>query len=359
MRWGTATWRTVKHGLPALALAVSAAFAAACTASAPHPAGTPAGTASVPGAAVSAAAAPGQASGRIAKITLSPTRPAGPGLLAAATGVIRQRAVALRLRHTSVTVSGAAIVLTGPEPSQSPLASLVAGGTLQLRPVLLSARSAGPAGFGGPHGDARLVDAATMRLFRRLECRPGASGGTVDDGWKAAVDYSPASAPWDEPGSQTVSCDTSGAKYVLGSTVVAGTQVTSAAAAMSSAAGQWVIYLSLDTAAAKAFGALTTRQYAAYDPGAEAGNADDVALDSIAIVFNGDVLAAPQTLGALTAGTFEITGTPPTGFTEAAAAGLAAALATGPLPVGLRVTDIATTASTNASTNASQSGSGD
>jgi hypothetical protein len=354
MRWGAVTRRTVRHGLPALALAVSSAFAAACTASAPHPADTPAGTASVPRAAVSAAAAPGQGSAKFAKITLSPTQPAGPGLLAAATGVIRQRAVVLRLRHTSVTVSDGKIVLTGPELSQSQLASLVAGGTLELRPVLLSAPSAGPAGFGGPHGDARLVDAATMRLFRRLECRPVASGGTVD-GWKAAVGYSPASAPWDEPGSQTVSCDTSGTKYVLGSTVVAGKQVTSAAAALSSAAGQWVVYLSLDTTAAKAFGALTTRQYAAYYPEAQAGNANDVALDSIAIVFNGDVLAAPQTLGALTAGALEITGTPPAGFTEAAATGLAAALATGPLPVGLRVADIATTVLTPAS----QRGSGD
>jgi hypothetical protein len=348
MRWGAVTRRTVKHGLPALALAVSSAFAAACTASAPHPAGIPAGTASVPGAAVSAPAAPGQGSAKIAEITLSPTQPAGPGLLAAATRVIRQRAVVLRLRHTSVTVSDGKIVLTGPAPSQSQLASLVARGTLELRPVLLSAPYAGPAGSGGPNGDAGLVDAATMRLFRRLECRPSASGGTVDDGWKAAVGYSPASAPWDEPGSQTVSCDTSGTKYVLGSTVVAGTQVTSAAA-MSSAAGQWVVYLSLDTAATKAFGALTTRQYAAYYPEAQAGNANDVALDSIAIVFNGDVLAAPQTLGALTAGAFEITGPPPAGFTEAAATGLAAALATGPLPVGLRVADIATTVSTPAS----------
>jgi hypothetical protein len=347
MRWGAVTRRTVKHGLPTLALAVSSAFAAACTTSAPHPAGTPAATPSVPGAALSAAAAPGHGPGKIAKITLSATQPAGPALLAAATRVIRQRAVVLRLRHTSVTVSDGKIVLTGPEPSQSQLASLLAAGTLEQRPVLLSASYAGPAGFGGPHGDARLVDAATMRLFRSLECRPGASGN-VDDGWKAAVGYSPASAPWDEPGSQTVSCDTSGTKYVLGSTVVAGTQVTSAAA-MSSAAGQWVVYLSLDTAATKAFGALTTRQYAAYYPEAQAGNANDVALDSIAIVFNGDVLAAPQTLGALTAGAFEITGPPPAGFTEAAATGLAAALATGPLPVGLRVADIATTVSTPAS----------
>lgn len=355
MRWGAATRRTVKHGLPALGLAVSSAFAAACTASAPHSAGTAVGTASVAGAAVSSAAAPGRGSGKIARITLSPTQPAGPSLLAAAAGVIRLRADVLRLRHTSVTVSDGKIVLTGPEPSQSQLASLVAGGTLELRPVLLSAPYAGPVGFGGPDGDARLVDAATMRLFRRLECKPGASAGTADDSWKAAVGYSPASAPWDELSSRTVSCDTSGTRYVLGSTVVAGTQVTSATAAMSSAAGQWVVYLSLDTAASKAFGALTTRQYAAYDPGAQAGNANDVALDSIAIVFNGDVLAAPQTLGALTAGTFEITGTPPAGFTEAAATGLAAALATGPLPVSLRVADTATTVSTTAR----QSGSGD
>jgi hypothetical protein len=355
MRWGAVTGRTLKHGLPALALAVSSAFAAGCTASAPHPAGTPAGTASVPGAAVSATASPRQGSGKIGKITLSPTQAAGPGLLAAATRVIRRRAVVLRLGHTTVTVADGKIVLTGPEPSQSQLASLVAGGTLELRPVLLSAPYAGPAGFGGPHGDARLVAAAAMRLFRRLECRPGASGGTVNDGWKAAVGYSSAFAPWDEPGRQTVSCDTSGTKYVLGGTVVAGTQVTSAAAAMSSAAGQWVVYLTLDTAAARAFGALTTRQYAAYEPDAQAGNANDVALDSIAIVFNGDVLAAPQTQGALTAGAFEITGTPPAGFTEAAATGLAAALATGPLPVGLRVAGIATTVSAPAS----QLGSGD
>jgi preprotein translocase subunit SecD len=338
MRWDTAIRALVRPCLPALAIGI-ALILTGCTGSAPHAATASAGTASAAGpAGVPRAqlAQPAQQSGKAAEITLRPVHPAEPEVLAATVGVLRQRAALLGLRDMEVSVSGRDIVLSGPEPDQSALASLMAGGMLALRPVLLSA----PYSAAGPNGDALLVSTATRKLFSKLVCRPGPNAGTVDDSWKATVGYSPAAAQWDAPGSQIVSCDASGNKYALASAVVAGPQVASAVAALSSSSDQWLVLVGLDSAATRAFGAFTTRQYAAYYPGMQAGNADDQVLDSIAIVLDGNVLAAPVTDGALTAGQLEITGSPPAGFTQAAARGLAAMLGSGPLPVSLQVASI-------------------
>ncbi len=74
--------------------------------------------------------------------------------------------------------------------------------------------------------------------------------------------------------------------------------------------------------ASGAFGALTTNQYQKYFPGATTADnegiySNDSALDENGIVLDGDVTSAPQTNGALTSGSFEITGPQPNGFSEA------------------------------------------
>ena len=149
------------------------------------------------------AAAPGRGSGKIARITLSPTQPAGPSLLAAAAGVIRLRADVLRLRHTSVTVSDGE-----DRPHRSRAQPVTAREPRGRRDVGTPTGPCSPRRTPDPSGSADRTGMPgwwtppTMRLFRRLECKPGASAGTADDSWKAAVGYSPASAPWDELGSQ-------------------------------------------------------------------------------------------------------------------------------------------------------------
>jgi hypothetical protein len=188
-----------------------------------------------------------------------------------------------------------------------------------IRPVLLvSGRGAATA-----FGDASLVNAATMRLFRELSCEPGPDPVAVDDGWKAALGYT--AAQWNAPGSEVVSCDAAGNKYVLGKAVVLGSQVTSATPVYVASGLQWGLDVKLNSAGAVAFGLLTTSQFNNYYPDS-ATNQDDAALDQAAIVLNGDVQVAPETEGVLTSGVFMIQGPQPTGFTQEQATALAARL---------------------------------
>ncbi len=146
---------------------------------------------------------------------------------------------------------------------------------------------------------------------------PGPSAGTADDQWKAAIGY--ATGQWNVPGSQVVSCDSAGTKYVLGPAVVTMTQLTSVTTARVANNSQWGVDVTLNSAATLALGAVTKDQYNSYYPGSST-NLDDAALDSIAVVLNGDVYDAPLTAGPLTTGQLELTGPQPGGFaTEAEA----------------------------------------
>ena len=209
-------------------------------------------------------------------------------------------------------------------------------GTAQMRfrqvllwapPVALGA----PAAAATPFGDASRVSAATMRLFSELKCTPG-SGGNVNDNWKATVGYTPEQAQWDNPGIQVVSCDASGAKYVLDRAVFKGTDVTAANAGLVPGSGQWVVNLTLDSAAAQAFGALTTTQFNNYYPNAGSSQ-DDAVLDQTAMALDGDVVSAPRTTVALTAGEFQVSGS----FTQAQADQLANQLKYGALPLSFKL----------------------
>ena len=173
-----------------------------------------------------------------------------------------------------------------------------------------------------------------MKLFDKLVCKPGPNQNTVDDNWKNTVPgYTEALSPWDNPKSQTVSCDATGTKYVLGPAVVQGTEISSVDAALDTSNDQWVVNISLNGAGSSAFGTLTTNQYQKYFPGARSGSEDDAVLDQIGIVLDGDVPSAPETKGALTSGSFQITGPQPDGFTEAQATQLANVLKFGALPL--------------------------
>ncbi len=208
---------------------------------------------------------------------------------------------------------------------------------MRFRQVLLwephagSARSPSSTYF----GDARLVNAATMKLFSELKCTPG-SNGNVNDSWKATVGYLPQQAQWDDTGSQIVSCDASGGKYALDKAVFKGTDVTSVNAGLLLNSTQWVVNLTLDSAATKAFGALTTNQYDNYYPNISSSE-DDAVLDQTAMVLDGDVVSAPQIADALTAGQFEVSGPSSAPFTQAQANHLANLLKYGALPLSFKL----------------------
>ena len=114
------------------------------------------------------------------------------------------------------------------------------------------------------------MNAATQKLFNELVCTPGANATTVNDSWKATVGYTEAGDQWDNPNSQIVSCDASGDKYVLGPTVFAGTDLTGETAGIEPNSTQWVVNITLNGAATKAFGTLTTKQANNYYPGSPA-----------------------------------------------------------------------------------------
>ena len=183
------------------------------------------------------------------------------------------------------------------------------------------------------YGNASLVNAATMKLFNKLVCKPGPNSTTVNESWKATVGYTLNADQYDDTSSQIVSCDPSGMKYALGPAVFEGPDVTSVNTGILQNTTQWVVDLTLNGKAAAAFGVLTTNQYNSYYANAQAGNPNDQYLDQTAVVLDGSVQTAPETSSPITAGNVQITGPAPNGFTQEQANQLADILKFGSLPL--------------------------
>jgi hypothetical protein len=236
----------------------------------------------------------------------------------------RRRIAAITGTAGVMALSVAAVVgipaLTGPASTPALTPGTARGAGIPLaRPVLLESAQ----GSAKEYGDAHLVNTATLRLFQRLTCTPvpsGLSGVVTNDAWKATVGYT--AAQWNAAGSQVVSCDASGGKYVLGKAVILDSQVTSATARQST--GQWVVDVTLNSAATTAFAQLTTSQATRYYPASQS-NWNDAVLASTAFVINGDVQSSPVTAAPITIGKLMIAG-PVSGLTEAEAEALAAQL---------------------------------
>jgi preprotein translocase subunit SecD len=163
----------------------------------------------------------------------------------------------------------------------------------------------------------------------------------VDQSWKATVGYTDAQDQWDDNSAQIVSCDASGTKYVLGPAVVEGTDLTAVSDGLQQNSNVWVVNLTLNGAGSKAFGVLTTKQFNEYYPGYSNGSsANDAALNSNAIVLDGDVQEAPETDAALTSGQFTISGPTTAPFTQAQADQLVNILKYGSLPINFKQQDV-------------------
>jgi preprotein translocase subunit SecD len=239
---------------------------------------------------------------------------------------------------------GNLINVSVPQASAGVLSQVTSTAQMRFRQVLLWEPYAGsghPSSPTSSFGDTGLVNAATMKLFSQLKCAPG-SNGNVSDAWKATVGYTPQQAQWDDAGSQVVSCDASGGKYVLDKAVFKGTDVTSENAGLLPDSSQWVVNLTLDGAATNAYSALSTHQYDNYYPNIKS-NADDAVLDQTAMALDGDVVSAPQTADAITSGQFRVSGPSSAPFTQAQADQLASQLKYGALPLSFQPVSVNTT----------------
>jgi preprotein translocase subunit SecD len=258
--------------------------------------------------------------------TATPAASATPSASASASTKASTSDVSAALASPTATPTGTATAKTSTSPSATPKASATPSATPSANPGATSSTTT-------TFGDPSAVSAATMKQFDALVCKPGPNQYTVDDSWKSTVPgYTEDLSPWDNPKIQTVSCDASGNKYVLGPAVVQGTEISSVDAALDTSNNQWVVNISLNGAGASAFGTLTSNQYQKYFPDSTS-NEDDAVLDQIGITLDGDVSSAPETNGALTAGSFQITGPQPNGFSEAQATQLQNVLKFGSLPL--------------------------
>jgi preprotein translocase subunit SecD len=182
------------------------------------------------------------------------------------------------------------------------------------------------------YGDASKVNSATMKVFNAEVCKPGPDAHTVNTSWQGTVGYSLAKDQWGNLNNQIVSCDPNGTKYVLGPAVFVGKDITAVSAGLLQNTTQWVVNVTLNSSATSKYGTLTTNQYNSYYSGMQSGNLDDQALDSTAIVLDGNTISAPVAQSALTTGNFEINGGS-TPFTQDQATYLTNVLKYGSLPL--------------------------
>jgi preprotein translocase subunit SecD len=204
---------------------------------------------------------------------------------------------------TNVTVPGT--------PSYNVVNLVTQTSQMSVRPVYLEAPFVPPSATRTSpltYGDSTLVNAATLMKFDKEVCQPGRNADTVNPSWQKTVGYSLQGDQWADLKGQIVSCDSSGTKYVLGQAVYVGSDITSVTAGLQQNSAQWVVDLSLNAGAASNFGTLTTSQYDSYYAGSRSGNADDQALDSTAVVLDGNVTSAEVTAEPITAGNVQIIG---------------------------------------------------
>ena len=180
-------------------------------------------------------------------------------------------------------------------------------------------------------GDASLVNKATMAKFNRLNCS--------NKNWQQQI-YG-GTQGFDSVNSQIVACgtgNTAGVKYVLGAAVIQGSDLTTVAAGLSQTNNQWVINFNLNGSGTSRFANFTTAANTKYyDTSTQQQTS---VLDQFAIVLDGKVVSAPQVASPITGGAGQITGAPPTGFTENQANNLANVLKYGALPLSFHPQDV-------------------
>jgi len=214
-----------------------------------------------------------------------------------------------------------------PAASASPSASAPATAAASASPTPSASATPGVSQVSQASGNASLVSAPVKALFNKLNC--------ADKNWKQQVGYAGQPPEYDNPNIQIVACDKSGNKYVLDKAKVLGTMIPpgGASATLMQSSVYWQVNLTFNGAGTKAFGQLTTEQFNKYWNSTT--NTATSPLDDIAIVLDGNIVSAPQTQGAITGGSAQITGGNP-GFSQTDATSLANVLNYGALPLSFK-----------------------
>jgi len=152
-------------------------------------------------------------------------------------------------------------------------------------------------------------------LFDKLNC--------ADADWQKQI-YDNDPTKWDNPNTQIVSC-MGGVKYVLDKSTVAGTEVTSASATLSTTSSYWEVLVNFNGAGTTAFGNLTTTMFDKYYSDGQPTSV----LDELAVVLDGKIVSSPDIVAAITGGQAQVTGS----FSEQQATLLANQLSYGHLPL--------------------------
>ena len=239
-----------------------------------------------------------------ASSTATPTASPTPSVSSSpsATAKASTSDVSAKLASPTATPTGTAI---GEGDRRRPSATAKASATPS---ATASANPGATASTTTTYGDPSAVNAATMKLFDELVCKPGPNAvhrGRQLEEHRPRVHRRPA------PRGTTPRTRPSPATRPATSTCSArpwsrAPTISSVDAALDTSTGQWVVNITLNSAGASAFGTLTTSQYKKYFPDSTT-NEDDAVLDQIGIMLDGDVQSAPETNGALTSGSFQIT----------------------------------------------------
>jgi preprotein translocase subunit SecD len=274
------------------------------------------------------------------KASAKPSSSASPSPSASSSASPKASSTASPKASSTAKASTSALIThdsASPSASATPKASSTPKASASATPSPTSTSSAAS----GPYGDPSQVNAATMKLFDKLKCTPSKSSTTVNDSWKNTVGYAPTlSSQWESVNSQTVSCDASGDKYVLGTAPVTGEDITSVNPELEQDSSDWVVGIALNGKATSAWGTLTTKLYNDYYSGLQSGNEDDAVLNQTAVVLDGDVVTAAETEGALTTGQFQIEGSSSSPFTQTYATYLSNVIKFGQLPLTFTTQDI-------------------
>ncbi|MGY1856265.1 protein translocase subunit SecD [Modestobacter sp. SYSU DS0290] len=221
--------------------------------------------------------------------------------------IIEQRVNGLGVAEAEVVTEGDSnIVISVPGEDGERARELGTTAQLRFRPVLQGEPVTPPAEDAAPTEEPAEDPAAEE------------SGSPVTQEQAAAefatLTCEDQTADVDQPGDFIAACSDDGTvKYLLGPSVLEGTDVTDASTGTRAGTGEWIVDLSLNNSGADAWATFTT---------ANVGN-------SVAITLDGRVVSAPTINSAIVGGRTEITGN----FTQAEATELANQLKYGALPL--------------------------